>query len=74
MIRYLSIIKNDRKFDTIVKYELDSPIWCLDEKIPEVPYIKLKIKIIGKEERYAHTIRPKKRRFLIFRKKEKIDE
>ncbi len=74
MIRYLSIIKNNRKFDTIVNYELDSPVWCLYEKIPKTPYIKLKIKIVEKEKRYAHRGRPKRRRFLIFRKKEKIDE
>ena len=68
MIRYMTLIRGDREFDTMVKYELESPLWYLDKKIPELPHIKLKIKIVGKEKRYAH--RGRRRRFLIFRNKE----
>ena len=67
MIRYMSIM-SDGKFNTKVANGLKSPVWNLDEKILEVPYIKLEIKIVGKEERYAYEGRPKKRRFLIFGK------
>ncbi len=70
MVRYVSII-GDSEFETLVKQRFEGPVWCLDKKPPEVPYIKLKIKIIEKEDHYARERRPrkpKKRRFLIFGK------
>jgi len=68
MIRYMSILKGERKFDTEMKYELESSIWCLEKEPLKVPYIKLKIKVIGKEERFIDD--RKKHRFLFFGKKE----
>jgi len=54
MIRYMGIF-GDEAFDNRVKHDLKDPVWCLDEKPDsKVPYIKLKIKIIGKEKRYGH--------------------
>ncbi len=70
MIRYMDII-GDKRFDKLVKEELESLVWCLDEKPLDVPYIKLKIKIVGKEPRHISDRKPKKRRFLIFGKEKK---
>lgn len=67
IIRYISIAGN-RKFDTLIKYELESSVWILEEKPLKVPYIKLKIKVIGKEKRFIGD--RKKHRFLFFGKKE----
>ena len=67
MIRYMSVI-DTREFDIQVKYKLDSPVWNLAKEPLEVPYIKLKIKIIGKEKLFSQERKPKKRRFLIFGK------
>lgn len=67
MIRYMAVI-NDGKFDIQAKQELESSVWMMGKKPPEVSYIKLKIRIIGKEHRYAHEGRSKKRKFLIFGK------
>ncbi len=75
MIRYMAIY-GSRKFEVQVEYELGGPVLCVDDEIPETPYVKLEIKIVGKEERYAAKRKstqekpaqkkPKKRRFLIF--------
>ncbi len=67
MIRYMAIY-GPRKFEAQVEYELAGPVLCVDDEIPETPYVKLEIKIVGKEGRYAYEGRPKKRRFLIFGK------
>lgn len=70
MIRYMDII-GDKRFDKLVKEELGSPVWCLAGKPLDVPYIKLKIKIVGKEPRHISDRKPKKRRFSIFGKEKK---
>ena len=67
MIRYRSIIGKG-KFESLIKQELKSPLWYLQEETPEVPHIKLEIKIIGKEKLFSQERKPKKRRFLIFGK------
>ena len=69
MIRYMSAI-DTRDFDLQIKYKLDSPVWNLAKEPLEVPYIKLKIKIVGKEKLFSQERKPKKRRFLIFGKEE----
>ncbi len=54
MIRYMSIDSSgDREFDTVIAYEIESPVFILDKKPLKVPYIKLDIKIVGKEERFV---------------------
>lgn len=53
MIRYMSIDKAEgREFDTQIAYEIEGPVFILDKKPLGVPYIKLDIKIVGKEERF----------------------
>ncbi len=69
MIRYMDVIKGDREFDIQMRYELDSPVWCLDKKPINTPYIKLKIKVVGKEKRYVSSRKSKKHRFIFFGKK-----
>ncbi len=71
MIRYMSATDDGVDFDTNIKRELESPVWCLDKKPLDVPYIKLKIKIVGKEPRHIGDRKPKKRRFSIFGKEKK---
>ena len=56
MIRYLTLI------DETKKEKLQNEVWCLNKKPPEVPYLKIKIKVIGEEKKYALE-RPKKRRW-----------
>ncbi|KKL16913.1 hypothetical protein LCGC14_2490790, partial [marine sediment metagenome] len=44
MIRYMSIDNSeDRDFDTVIAYEIESPVFILDKKPLKVPYIKLDI-------------------------------
>ncbi len=56
MIRYMSIdCSDDRNFDTVIAYEIESPVFILDKKPLKVPYIKLDIRIVGKEERFIEN-------------------
>lgn len=48
MIRYISRTREAGK------EVFDNPVWCLTEKPPDVPYYKIKVKIIATENRYGH--------------------
>ena len=66
MIRYMSIDRSeDRGFDTEIAYEIESPVFILDKKPLKVPYIKLDIKIVGKEERFVNDRKPTPRKSII---------
>ena len=53
MIRYMSIIGSSGKdVDKQIAHLIEEPIWFLDKNPLDVPYIKLDIKIVGKEERF----------------------
>ena len=66
MIRYMSIDRSeDRDFDTVIAYEIESDVFILDKKPLKVPYIKLDIKIVGKEERFIENRKPAPRKSVI---------
>ena len=66
MIRYMSIDRSgDREFDTAIAYEIESPVFILDKKPLNVPYIKLDIKIVGKEKRYIYDRKSAPRKTII---------
>jgi len=70
MVRYLRVdeTESEKEFDRKAQIELSDPVLCLDEKPMETPYLKLEIKIIGKEMRYSGNRKedekpPKKKRW-----------
>ena len=68
MVRYMSIL-GSKKFDTEIRNHLEDAVWLVEETPLSVPYIKLKIKIIGRETRFGTSRKPIKRRFIFFGKK-----
>lgn len=54
MVRYLAMIGETKR------EVLNKEVWTLDTKQPDVPYIKLKIKVIKIETKFDHE--RKKRR------------
>lgn len=58
MTRYIGM-------DDVGKEIFDEYIWYADKDVPEVPYYKIKVKIVKTEKRYIHN-RPKKKDWLRF--------
>lgn len=58
MIRYLARIDEGEEL-------LDKEIWYVQKTLPDLPYYKIRIKIIKRENRFIQD-RPKKRRFFKF--------
>ena len=57
---------DQRRFDKEMKMEMKSPVWCLDDKPPDTPYVKLYIKAKKKERRYLESDLLREKTFTIF--------
>jgi hypothetical protein len=51
MIRYMPITEDP--FKKAIAKNMDEPVWILEKNPPEVPFVKLKISIADKEERFS---------------------
>lgn len=70
MIRYMPIITIGKEiFKSRMQKEILKRIWFMDEKPGNCPYLKLKIKIIEQEKLFDNERKPKKQRWLSFRRK-----
>jgi len=54
MKRYMGVglCGETESFEKKLREELNSNIWYLENRRPELPYVRLKIKIVEREKRY----------------------
>ncbi len=67
-IAYLSLVGSGNRFNKTAEENFNQDVYILQETIPDIPYLKIEIKVIKKETRYNND---RKKKWHLLNKKEK---